>query len=88
MMTTMPSEAAQRGSWRFSHLRFESRAVLDGSQTNPSRFCILAQFESRAVLDGSQTTHLSCNLTRLFESRAVLDGSQTCAGLSAAPPIV
>ena len=45
----------QRMSWRFSHLRFESRVVLDGSQTRRRQLFLDALFESRVVLDGSQT---------------------------------
>ena len=37
------------------HCKFESRAVLDGSQTGLDDHIGLAGFESRAVLDGSQT---------------------------------
>ena len=72
-----PSETMQRMSWRFSHLRFESRVVLDGSQTMSPIFSPQSEFESRVVLDGSQT-HLPKRLFRVaFESRVVLDGSQT-----------
>ena len=34
---------------------FESRVVLDGSQTGGSAQWFLIMFESRVVLDGSQT---------------------------------
>ena len=34
---------------------FESRVVLDGSQTFAQDFCFSLPFESRVVLDGSQT---------------------------------
>ena len=67
----------QRMSWRFSHLRFESRVVLDGSQTEGVKCLIENLFESRVVLDGSQTGTSWGNATGLFESRVVLDGSQT-----------
>ena len=57
--------------------QFESRAVLDGSQTGPGEAGGLRVFESRAVLDGSQTlSHLE-RRRHGFESRAVLAGSQT-----------
>ncbi len=39
----------------FSTLRFESRVVLDGSQTIKLLFNHFREFESRVVLDGSQT---------------------------------
>ena len=56
---------------------FESRAVLDGSQTTAAMRFTNPVFESRAVLDGSQTHRLSTPPPHQFESRAVLDGSQT-----------
>ena len=34
---------------------FESRVILDGSQTNVNRNSVTAEFESRVILDGSQT---------------------------------
>ena len=34
---------------------FESRVVLDGSQTKTYSFTLTQPFESRVVLDGSQT---------------------------------
>ena len=39
---------------------FESRAVLDGSQTLLRKLTRPLWFESRAVLDGSQTVCLPC----------------------------
>ena len=39
----------------FSTLRFESRVVLDGSQTELVGARVIDEFESRVVLDGSQT---------------------------------
>ena len=56
---------------------FESRAVLDGSQTPVALAPWRQSFESRAVLDGSQTGSESQRRPGWFESRAVLDGSQT-----------
>ena len=56
---------------------FESRVVLDGSQTHTNLAVVIYGFESRVVLDGSQTQHPSRRLPVLFESRVVLDGSQT-----------
>ena len=56
---------------------FESRAVLDGSQTSAMTARTHTTFESRAVLDGSQTHRQHHQPGRRFESRAVLDGSQT-----------
>ena len=56
---------------------FESRVVLDGSQTNAPFLGNSIRFESRVVLDGSQTI---CGIEPVyasFESRVVLDGSQT-----------
>ena len=74
-----PSETMQRMSWRFSHLRFESRVVLDGSQTRGLPFFVSSSFESRVVLDGSQTASATGSRSWWFESRVVLDGSQTQA---------
>ena len=37
---------------------FESRVILDGSQTVSMTFCMAALFESRVILDGSQTAPL------------------------------
>ena len=53
---------------------FESRAVLDGSQTAQGYQLVHLQFESRAVLDGSQTGAYSRTHSTRFESRAVLVG--------------
>ena len=64
-------------SWRFLNLRFESRVVLDGSQTDCQAESHEDQFESRVVLDGSQTSCLGLIAQLAFESRVVLDGSQT-----------
>ena len=36
-------------------MMFESRVILDGSQTLSPEMHQLAQFESRVILDGSQT---------------------------------
>ena len=52
---------------------FESRAVLDGSQTYSSHLPPHSSFESRAVLDGSQTIRMKKRGKAEFESRAVLD---------------
>ena len=68
---------AQRKSWRFLNLRFESRVVLDGSQTAIFRGACPIAFESRVVLDGSQTARRWSPRRCRFESRVVLDGSQT-----------
>ena len=38
-----------------SNIRFESRVILDGSQTNPKSGADVSVFESRVILDGSQT---------------------------------
>ena len=56
---------------------FESRVILDGSQTTmPAVTCVI-WFESRVILDGSQTyVGGDVTLTK-FESRVILDGSQT-----------
>ena len=58
-------------------MRFESRVVLDGSQTLHHRNLPQRPFESRVVLDGSQTGADGAALPPGFESRVVLDGSQT-----------
>ena len=56
---------------------FESRVILDGSQTYP-RLCMRElKFESRVILDGSQTPAASFISPVRFESRVILDGSQT-----------
>ena len=57
-------------------LLFESRVVLDGSQTSGFPFASSITFESRVVLDGSQTENGSVDIWKQFESRVVLDGSQ------------
>ena len=55
---------------------FESRVVLDGSQTTVSSSGPASPFESRVVLDGSQTITVDTRMQPLFESRVALDGSQ------------
>ena len=45
----------QRDCTHFSNLRFESRVILDGSQTIKDVFSYGTKFESRVILDGSQT---------------------------------
>ena len=60
----------------FSTLRFESRVVLDGSQTFLLSYSRCLRFESRVVLDGSQTPAFVANAIAKFESRVVLDGNQ------------
>ena len=61
---------------------FESRVVLDGSQTPIWALAQHHGFESRVVLDGSQTKDHVLYWYREFESRVVLDGSQTIRTLS------
>ena len=61
-------------------MRFESRVVLDGSQTTISFSLTKQMFESRVVLDGSQTEPCAAPPGVWFESRVVLDGSQTPGG--------
>ena len=56
---------------------FESRVVLDGSQTVYGLFLSCFWFESRVVLDGSQTGAQAYALYTKFESRVILDESQT-----------
>ena len=56
---------------------FESRVVLDESQTVTVRVISSRSFESRVVLDESQTYIDAERITELFESRVVLDESQT-----------
>ena len=36
-------------------IKFESRVILDGSQTKKIFMFIIIRFESRVILDGSQT---------------------------------
>ena len=59
---------------------FESRVILDGSQTLRKATHPFGGFESRVILDGSQTLMLIRRCPILFESRVILDGSQTLAG--------
>ena len=37
-------------------IKFESRVILDGSQTKKIFMFIIIRFESRVILDGSQTS--------------------------------
>ena len=57
--------------------KFESRVILDGSQTIGIPAPVDSQFESRVILDGSQTILSFDAPAALFESRVILDGSQT-----------
>ena len=56
---------------------FESRVVLDESQTQRVVSMPFYKFESRVVLDESQTLPALSPATLKFESRVILDGSQT-----------
>ena len=56
---------------------FESRVILDGSQTAVYLQRTQSMFESRVILDGSQTGLQDFTANRLFESRVILDESQT-----------
>ena len=58
-------------------IEFESRVILDGSQTNDQSGWNQTTFESRVILDGSQTYYEGAITTTMFESRVILDGSQT-----------
>ena len=58
---------------------FESRVILDGSQTSKSSDVEPYVFESRVILDGSQTIMIIISDVKMFESRVILDGSQTMA---------
>ena len=60
-----------------SQAPFESRVILDGSQTSGHKKFSLGLFESRVILDGSQTSKRGEISKWLFESRVILDGSQT-----------
>ena len=51
---------------------FESRVVLDGSQTNKDQKFSGDTFESRVVFDGSQTVFPLLGLVARFESRVTL----------------
>ncbi len=62
---------------------FESRVILDGSQTDILRSLSLTSFESRVILDGSQTNSANSSSRFTFESRVILDGSQTAYLLAA-----
>ena len=67
---------------------FESRVILDGSQT-----ILLGRynddgFESRVILDGSQTLGEKVRDGNELESRVILDGSQTVLGSGdGVPPV-
>ena len=61
-----------RDCTHFSNLRFESRVILDGSQTPIDPSFRVGVFESRVVLDGSQTVVASDQVQELFESRVTL----------------
>ena len=56
---------------------FESRVILDGSQTLEVVNQAGDAFESRVILDGSQTKVGGVFARGVFESRVILDGSQT-----------
>ncbi len=56
---------------------FESRVILDGSQTIGWVGTVVTSFESRVILDGSQTIEGTPLSQSEFESRVILDGSQT-----------
>ena len=56
---------------------FESRVILDGSQTQRRCAAVVRRFESRVILDGSQTHWRFNAACSAFESRVILDGSQT-----------
>ena len=56
---------------------FESRVILDGSQTFIIFTVVRVLFESRVILDGSQTRSPVVIEVTTFESRVILDGSQT-----------
>ena len=60
-----------------SRTMFESRVILDGSQTREGGAGFAQKFESRVILDGSQTDSICNSNTITFESRVILDGSQT-----------
>lgn len=64
-------------------MQFESRVVLDGSQTTYTVTKRTAKFESRVILDESQTL-LTCRNIRLpFESRVTFVEAQAEANASA-----
>ena len=76
----VPSETTQCVSWHsfnYQNLRFESRVVLDGNQTDFVKDIFETLFESRVVLDGNQTMRSPEYTVYWFESRVVLDGNQT-----------
>ena len=56
---------------------FESRVILDGSQTVGAQWIAGNLFESRVILDGSQTRFRNIRAFCVFESRVILDESQT-----------
>ena len=64
-------------------MRFESRVVLDGSQTSQVVSQYGKEFESRVVLDGSQTGNLCLFSDDEFESRVTLVKVQAEANASA-----
>ena len=64
-----------------SHLRFESRVVLDGNQAPDPQWRRGRRFESRVVLDGNQADMKYIDIGVAFESRVVLDGIFSNNGL-------
>ena len=62
---------------KYNAARFESRVILDGSQTVCVSHPMVSRFESRVILDGSQTWSQDTTTLTRFESRVILDGSQT-----------
>ena len=73
----------QRDCTHFSNLRFESRVILDGSQTSPPFPGHRFSFESRVILDGSQTWVVQQQSAIWFESRVTLVKAQAEANASA-----
>ena len=64
-------------------MRFESRVILDGSQTSPPFPGHRFSFESRVILDGSQTWVVQQQSAIWFESRVTLVKAQAEANASA-----
>ena len=64
-------------------MRFESRVVLDGSQTGAQAYALYTKFESRVILDESQTHRDMLMDMMRFESCVTLVKVQAEANASA-----
>ena len=70
-------------TWPKSNRRFESRVILDGSQTGAQAYALYTKFESRVILDESQTHRDMLMDMMRFESCVTLVKVQAEANASA-----